>query len=129
MKKQQKPPAKESIRTGTSSETLAQALLDNLYYVQGRPPELATRNDWYMALAYTVRDRMMQRWLSSIRTLNKPDVRVVTYLSAEFLLGPHLGRNLINLGIEAPVKQAVQESGLDFAELIAQEEIKKQFAS
>ncbi|HIK46636.1 MAG TPA: glycogen/starch/alpha-glucan phosphorylase, partial [Leptolyngbyaceae cyanobacterium M65_K2018_010] len=82
----------------------------------------ASRNDFYLALAYTVRDRMMQRWLSSARTYLKPEVRVVTYLSAEFLLGPHLGRNLINLGIEEPVKQAVQESGLDFDELLAQEE-------
>ena len=112
----------EDDRTGLSVETLRRALADNLFYIQGKWPEVASRNDFYLALAYTVRDRMMQRWLSSIRTLKKPEVRVVTYLSAEFLLGPHLGRNLINLGIEAPVKQAVQESGLDFAELIAQEE-------
>ncbi len=44
MANQQKPQEKENIRTGTSPETLAQAILDNLYYVQGRLPELATRN-------------------------------------------------------------------------------------
>ena len=41
------------IRTGLSPDDLAQAILDNLYYVQGRSPALASRNDWYMALAYT----------------------------------------------------------------------------
>ncbi len=112
----------EDDRTGLSVETLRRALADNLFYIQGKWPEVASTNDFYLALAYTVRDRMMPRWLSSTRTLLNPEVRVVTYLSAEFLLGPHLGRNLLNLDIEAPVKQAVQESGLNVDELIAQEE-------
>jgi len=112
----------EDDRTGLSVETLRRALADNLFYIQGKWPEVASTNDFYLALAYTVRDRMMPRWLSSTRTLLNPEVRVVTYLSAEFLLGPHLGRNLLNLDIEAPVKQAVQESGLNVDELMAQEE-------
>ncbi|MEB3289261.1 MAG: glycogen/starch/alpha-glucan phosphorylase [Leptolyngbya sp.] len=112
----------EDDRTGLSVETLRRAFADNLYYIQGKWPEIASKNDFYLALAYTVRDRMMQRWLNTSRNYLRPEVRVVTYLSAEFLLGPHLGRNLINLGIEEPVKQAVQESGLDFAELAAHEE-------
>ncbi|MFH7242422.1 MAG: glycogen/starch/alpha-glucan phosphorylase [Spirulina sp.] len=112
----------EDDRTGLSVETLRRAFADNLYYIQGKWPEVASKNDFYLALAYTVRDRMMQRWLNTTRNYLRPEVRVVTYLSAEFLLGPHLGRNLINLGIWEPVKQAVQESGLDFAEMIAQEE-------
>ena len=120
MKKPQKSPAKESIRTGTSPETLAQALLDNLYYVQGRLPELATRNDWYMALAYTVRDRLLHNWLQTLKIIRQ-DVKVVSYLSAEFLLGPQLGNNLINLGIWEQVKEAVSVQGLKLEELLEQE--------
>ena len=112
----------EDDRTGLSVETLRRALADNLFYIQGKWPKVASRNDFYLALAYTVRDRMMQRWLSSVRTCRKPEVRVVCYLSAEFLLGPHLSRNLLNLGITEPVRQAIEESGLNFDELIAQEE-------
>ncbi|MGG6237818.1 glycogen/starch/alpha-glucan phosphorylase [Nodosilinea sp. AN01ver1] len=112
----------EDDRTGLSVDTLRRALADNLFYLQGKWPQVASQNDFYLALAYTVRDRMMQRWLSSIRTYLKPEVRVVCYLSAEFLLGPHLGRNLLNLGITEPVRQAIEESGLNFDELIAQEE-------
>ena len=112
----------EDDRTGLSVETLRRAFADNLYYIQGKWPEVASINDFYLALAYTVRDRMMQRWLNTSRNYLRPEVRIVTYLSAEFLLGPHLGRNLINLGIEEPVKQAVQESGLDFDAIAAQEE-------
>jgi starch phosphorylase len=113
----------EDDRTGLSIETLRRAFADNLFYVQGKFPEIATKNDYYMALAYTVRDRLLQRWLSTTQTyLNRRETRVVCYLSAEFLLGPHLGNNLINLGIYEQVKQAVEESGLQLEELLAQEE-------
>ena len=115
-------PTTEDDRTGLSVETLRRAMADNLYYIQGKLPEIATLNDFYMALAYTVRDRLLQRWLGTVRTYIKKDVKVVCYLSAEFLEGPHLGNNLINLGIYDWVRQAVEQSGLDLDELIAQEE-------
>jgi starch phosphorylase len=99
MGNQQKSQGKERPRTGTSPETLAQAILDNLYYIRGCPPELATRNDWYMALAYTVRDRLLDKWVQTLKHL-KEDVKVVSYLSADFLLGPQLGNHLINRAFE-----------------------------
>ncbi len=112
----------EDDRTGLSIETLRRALADNLFYIQGKFPGIATRNDYYVALAYTVRDRLLQRWLNSLRLSTQPSVKVVCYLSAEFLLGPHLLNNLINLGITDQVQQAVEESGLSFWDLVAQEE-------
>ncbi len=112
----------EDDRTGLSVETIRRALADNLFYIQGKFPAIATKNDYYMALAYTVRDRLIQRWINSTEAYLKPEIKTVCYLSAEFLLGPHLVNNLINLDIYEPVKQAVEASGLDFAELIVQEE-------
>ncbi|MDJ0737552.1 MAG: glycogen/starch/alpha-glucan phosphorylase [Nostocaceae cyanobacterium] len=112
----------EDDRTGLSIETLKRALADNLFYIQGKFPQIATENDYYMALAYTVRDRLLQRWLTTTKTYLKQEVRVVCYLSAEFLLGPHLSNNLINLGIYDQVRQAVAESGLNLDELQAWEE-------
>jgi len=47
---------------GLSPDTLARALREQPYYTQGRIPEVATLHDWYAALAYTVRDRLLQRW-------------------------------------------------------------------
>ncbi|MDR3748865.1 MAG: glycogen/starch/alpha-glucan phosphorylase [Acidobacteriota bacterium] len=108
--------------TGTSPAELKQAILDHLYYIQGRVPELATPTDWYMALAYTVRDRMMNHWINSIHRMRDQTIKLVGYLSAEFLLGPHLGNNLLNLGITAQAKQAVAELGLDYNLLLRQEE-------
>lgn len=74
-----------------------------------------------MALAYTIRDLLLQRWVKTGETYFKNRSRTVCYLSAEFLLGPHLGNNLINLGIYDEVKQALQELGLDLEELLKQE--------
>jgi starch phosphorylase len=75
-----------------------------------------------MALAYTVRDRLLQRWISTAAAYTRQGSRTVAYFSAEFLLGPHLGNNLVNLGIEDRVRQAVRELGLSYEELLALEE-------
>ncbi len=119
---QQPPVTIEDDRTGLSIETLRRAIADNLFYIQGKFPGIATQNDYYMALAYTVRDRLIQHWLTTTRTYQEQNVRLVCYLSAEFLLGPHLGNNLINLGIYDLIRQAVESSGLDLRTLLAQEE-------
>ena len=103
----------EDDRTGLSIETLKRGFLDNLFYLQGKFPGIATKNDCYMALAYTVRDRLFKRWIDTAQTYTINGSRTVCYLSAEFLMGPHLGNNLINLGIYNQVKQAIQELGLD----------------
>ena len=112
----------EDDRTGTSFETLRRALLDNLFHVQGKFPQIATTNDYYMALAYTVRDRLLHRWVNTIEAWLKKDVKIVCYLSAEFLMGPHLGNNLLNLDLEDPVRNAVDATGLDLDILLKQEE-------
>ena len=112
----------EDDRTGLEIPTLQRAIADNLFYIQGKYPAIATRNDYYMALAYTVRDRLLQRWLATTQTYLDPGVKLACYLSAEFLLGPHLGNALISLGITEPVRQALQAAGLELQELLDQEE-------
>lgn len=112
----------EDDRTGISLETLKRAFLDNLFYIQAKFPKIATKQDYYMALAFTIRDRLLNRWLHTTQTYLEKSPRMVAYLSAEFLLGPHLGNNLINLGLYDIVKQAIAELGLDLNELLEQEE-------
>jgi starch phosphorylase len=109
-------------RTALGVEALAQSFLDNLFFVQGRSTERATVNDLYMALAHTVRDRLVERWISTVKNYQAQDVRVVCYLSAEFLTGPHLANNLINLGIYDETEQAMRQLGIDLNTLIEQEE-------
>ena len=72
--------------------------------------------------AVAAHDRLLQRWVSTAAEYTKQRSRTVAYLSAEFLLGPHLGNNLINLGIYGEAQQAITELGLDFDGLLQQEE-------
>ncbi len=108
-------------RNANDIESLKRAFLNNLFYVQGKPVSLATQHDYYMALAYLVRDRMLHRWNGTAESYTQHRARTVCYLSAEFLMGPHLGNNLINMGIYDAVKQAMAELGLNFDTLLAQE--------
>jgi glycogen phosphorylase len=112
----------EDERTALSKEALKNAFLDDLFYMQGKFPALATLNDYYMALAYAVRDRMLQRWISTAALYTKQASRTVAYLSAEFLMGPHLGNNLVNLDILDRVRQSISELGLNLDDLLQQEE-------
>jgi starch phosphorylase len=109
-------------RTGLTKEALKQAFLDNLLYVQGKFPALATRKDYYLALAHVVRDCMLQRWISTAAAYTRQGSRTVAYFSAEFLMGPQLGNNLVNLGIYGETQQAIAELGLDLDELAREEE-------
>jgi glycogen phosphorylase len=115
-------PNHDHVRTGLGAEAIAQAFRENLYYLQGRFPPVATRNDHYMALAYTIRDRLLHRWIGTAQTYLTQQSRTVCYLSAEFLMGPQLGNNLTNMGIEGPVRKAMRLVGLDLNELLEHEE-------
>ncbi len=115
------PVCSEDSRTGVSVETLKRSFLNNLFYVQGKFPDIATQNDYYMALAYMVRDRLLHRWIATAAQYTKEQTKTVAYLSAEFLMGPQLGNNLINLGIYDQVKQAVSELGFVLEDLLEEE--------
>jgi starch phosphorylase len=106
----------------TTRDAFKHAFLDNLFYTQGKFPALATQNDYYQALAHTVRDHLLQRWISTAAAYTKQGSRTVAYLSAEFLMGPHLGNNLINLGIYDDVRAALGELGLNFEQLLQMEQ-------
>jgi len=113
-----------NIRRGLGADAIVEALIDNLHCLQGKLPRHATRNDWYMALAYTIRDRMMDRYIATVTSLAETNTaaKAVAYLSAEFLTGPHLGNGLINLGIWQNVEDALNRVGQDLSPLLEQEE-------
>jgi starch phosphorylase len=111
----------EAIRTGLAASTLQRAVLDNLLCLQGRFPRIASPHDWYMALAYSVRDRLLARWQNTVRAYQQREVKVACYLSAEFLIGPQLGNNLVNLGIQASAREAMAALDQDLDALLALE--------
>jgi starch phosphorylase len=118
------PVERASIRTGLDADAIAQSLVDNLHCLLGKSTHHATRHDWYMALAYTVRDRMLAGYVRTVEAIGARTLptRVVAYLSAEFLTGPHLGNSVITLGIREATEQALAKVGQDLPTLLEQEE-------
>ena len=110
------------VRTGLSVADLKQSFLDNLFCGLGRVPMAATRNDAYTALALAVRDRVFKQGVRTMETYAEQDARVVAYLSAEFLPGPHLADKLLNLGLTENARQAMKELGINLDDLVEQEE-------
>lgn len=116
-------------RSDMSIEGLRRTFRDHVFYTQGRfleGLEGPGKNDLYMALSYTVRDQLVHRWIKTVnqiaKQLGREDVKVVAYLSAEFLLGPHLENNMVNLGIYEDIRRTAEDEGLDIQILFDQEE-------
>ena len=103
-------------------EKLKRGFAYKLFYQQGVWTQNASLNDYYLAVSYTVRDRMQQLFINSIRALQEKETKIVCYLSAEFLMGPHLHNNLVNLDMFNQIAQAAEESGLDLQQIIDHEE-------
>ncbi len=118
------PGAGEKVRTGLGADAISESLIDNLHYLQAQVPAIATRNEWYLALAATVRDRLLDGYIQMMEAIGGEHLptKAVAYLSAEFLTGPHLGNSLVNLGIWEATEEAVSRVGQDLRELLEQEE-------
>ncbi|HLN23448.1 MAG TPA: glycogen phosphorylase, partial [Patescibacteria group bacterium] len=66
---------------------IKQSLTDHLLYSVGKDPLLATSRDWFLAAAFAVRDRLIARWMETMRSYYDNDAKRVYYLSMEFLIG------------------------------------------
>ena len=93
---------------------LYNGIKERLFFTLGKRPEIATTHDFYMALSYAVRDQMMTYWLDTQR----PSEKEVAYLSAEFLIGPQLNNNLLNLGIQKEAREALGEYDRSLQEIL-----------
>ena len=103
-------------------EKLKRGFAYKLFYQLGVWKQNASLNDYYLAVSYTVRDRMQQLFINTIRTFQEKDSKIVSYLSAEFLMVPHLHNNLTNLNMYDQIAKAAEESGLDLQQIIDHEE-------
>ncbi len=116
------PAARQQTSSTEEINKLKRAFAYNLFYQLGKTTRRATWNDYYLAVAYTVRDRMQHLFVNSTEALLEKESKTICYLSAEFLMGPHLGNNLLNLGLYDDVAQAAEESGLDLQAILQHEE-------
>ena len=110
-------------RSGLEAKDVFDGMTEHLFYTLGKLAPSASHHDLYMALSYAVRDRLMTRYLAGIEAINATPTRVVAYLSAEFLIGPQLGNNLLMLGIQEEAAEALRGFGItDINEILNVEE-------
>ncbi|RUP03558.1 MAG: glycogen/starch/alpha-glucan phosphorylase [Mycobacterium sp.] len=112
----------EHSRTGMGAAALQRAITDHLRYSIGRPAAALRPEHYYKALALAVRDRMQDRRVASTQVSLDLGRKVTCYLSAEFLMGPQLGNNLLNLRMERAARQALSAMGQNYDEVLACEE-------
>jgi starch phosphorylase len=97
------------------------SVLDHLLYTCAKELRDSTPRDLYQAMAHTVRDRLVHRWLATQRTYEERDVKRAYYLSSEFLTGRSLGLCLLNLGLYETCEAMAAERGADLSMILDQE--------
>ena len=99
-------------RTGLTAQDLRDGVTEHLFFTLGCSIETATPHDLTMALSHAVRDRLMVRALASQEAVERNRAKSVDYLSAEFLIGPQLGNNLLMLGLREEAERAMRSFGI-----------------
>ena len=102
---------------GTDAESFRKAFTDHIHHTLARNKMTVTDHEKFLAVAYAVRDRLVDRWIKTQNTYYDKDVKRVYYLSLEFLIGRTLGNSVLNLDVENAVTEALDEIGMTLEEL------------
>src|SRR5512147_273201 len=103
----------EYSKRGQDREALKHSLSNRLIYSMGKDPITATHRDWFHTTAYAVRERLIERWMETMRSYYQSDSKRVYYLSMEFLLGRLLANSLMNMGLYDECREALSDLELD----------------
>jgi glycogen phosphorylase len=101
---------------------IIKSFLEHLEYTLGKDKYSATKYDGFNALAYAVRDHLVERWLDTQQAYYNSDDKRVYYISMEFLMGRALSNSLINMGVMADYREAITSLGYDFEAILAEEQ-------
>jgi starch phosphorylase len=96
---------------------LREAILRRLTYSVGKNPVSASEHDWYLAVVYATRDRIVEPWMASTSAAYVHGPKRVYYLSLEFLIGRLLFDALTNLGLTDAMRAATRALGVDLDRL------------
>jgi len=106
---------------GMESDDIRRGFLNNLEYSMAKDKYSLTSYDQFLSLSYTVRERLIERWIASHQHYHHENSKRIYYLSMEFLLGRLLADNIMNLRISGPTEEAMRELGLDIEDIYDQE--------
>ncbi|MFZ2540303.1 MAG: glycogen phosphorylase, partial [Gallionella sp.] len=110
MPKSPKPDSQEPLQL--SLHAVQQSMTDHLIFSVGKDPITATDRDWFFTLAEIVRERLIERWMATMRRYYVHDVKRVYYLSMEFLIGRSLINGVLSIGFAEEVREACVSAGV-----------------
>ena len=102
-------------------EAIKKSIIDNVKNQFRKTIDEATPQQVYQAVAYAVKDVIIDNWIATQKTFDDLKVKKVYYLSMEFLMGRALGNNIINLGEQKEIREALEELGFDLNAIEDQE--------
>lgn len=102
-------------------EAIKKSIIDNVKNQFRKTIDEATPQQVYQAVAYAVKDVIIDNWIATQKIFDDLKVKKVYYLSMEFLMGRALGNNIINLGEQKEIREALEELGFDLNAIEDQE--------
>jgi glycogen phosphorylase len=104
-------------RRSTQAEDLKRAIADHITYTLALDRSKASDRDFFMSAAWSIRDRLAERWASTQARYRQQQGKRVYYLSLEFLMGRTLGNAVLNLGLEGATGEALDPLGYHLDQL------------
>jgi len=111
-----------SLISNLNIDQLKESVNHHMLSFLGRDPKRCSERDVYKALAYTLRDLLVEKWIQTQKNYYDKHRKRLYYLSMEFLVGRSLGNSLINLGLYDEAAKALEQLGFDMEEVREQEE-------
>jgi starch phosphorylase len=93
------------------ADSIRRSLHNRLIYTIGKDPITATDRDWFHAAAAVVRERLIERWMETMRSYYVEDRKRVYYLSMEFLMGRTMTNSMLNICAEQEFRDALAALG------------------
>ena len=113
MTKNPKPAKLELDKPALDAPSIKRSISNRLMYSIGKDPITATDRDWFYSAAAVVRERLIERWMETMRSYYREDTKRVYYLSMEFLMGRTLMNSMLNIGCDEGFRKAMNEMGLE----------------
>ena len=110
-----------SKKAAFNKDEFKQEVIDNVKSLYRKDITEATNQQLYHAVAYAVKDIIIDQWIATHKEYEKKNVKTVYYLSMEFLMGRALGNNIINLTYYKEIQKALEELGFDLNAIEDQE--------
>ncbi|MGN0398407.1 MAG: glycogen/starch/alpha-glucan phosphorylase [Candidatus Fimimorpha sp.] len=100
-------------KVGFDKAVFKKSVVDNVKNLYRKTIDEATDEQVFQAVCYAVKDVIIDEWIATQKEYTKKDAKTVYYLSMEFLMGRALGNNIINIGAQKEIREALEELGFD----------------